>query len=136
MANIVEGTSGSADHYPDLRGSAATVLAVPQPDVATPDVAMSAAAKSEAATAEDAASKRQKKDKVTLDTIDLDSLPDGFKATIVTADDGLVLTQGVRSLEALAVKHHQAAVLYRDTLRGQAVAHGDGAASRREAACC
>ena len=118
VVGTVPGTSDAAGHYPDLRGSAAAVPAVPQPDIA-----MAAAPKSEAPTVEDIAGKRQKKEVATLETVDLEPLPDGFKSTIVTADGGLLLTQTVRSVEAIAVKHHAAAVLFRDTLRAQVRAH-------------
>jgi hypothetical protein len=122
MPDVVEAVPGVADaasHYPDLRGSAAAVPAVPQPDIA-----MSAGPpKSEAPTAEDIAGKRQKKEIATLENVDPEPLPDDFKANIVTADDGLSLTQTVRSVEAIAVKHHAAVVLFRDTLRAQERAH-------------
>jgi len=70
----------------------------------------------------DADKKRQKKDEVTLQSIDLSALPDGFKRSIVSAEDGLVLTQDVRAVEALVVKHHKAVLLYKDLLSQQSAA--------------
>jgi len=67
-----------------------------------------------------AVGKRQKKEESTLDTVDLDPLPDGFKDRVTVSDEGLALTQGVRSIEALVSKHHTALVLYRRLLREQA----------------
>ena len=112
------GTSVGTGHYPDLRGSAASVLAVPPADV--PMSATAAAVCPEARTAEDAAGKRQKKEETNLDSLDLEVLPDGFRAGITVADGALELTQGVRSISALVSKHHQAAVLYRRTPKEQA----------------
>ena len=92
MANITNpvepptGMPAAADHYPDLRGSAATVLAVPQADV---PMSATAAEGSEARTAKDTAGKRQKKEEATLDTVDLDVLPEGFRDGITVADGPL-----------------------------------------------
>ena len=51
-----------------------------------------------------------------MQTLDIAALPDGFKAGVTGAADGLALTQDVRSVEALVIKHHQAVILYRDLL--------------------
>ena len=83
---------------------------------------MSAAARSEVSITEDVAGKRQKKEEVDLDTLDLSPLPDGFKSSITAAEDSLVITQDMRSIEALAVKHHQAVLLFRSKLRDQGTA--------------
>ena len=119
MTSIVEpatGTPVATAEYPNLRGSAASVLAVPQADVP-----MSATAAAEPkADAAGAVGERQKKEESTLDTVDLDPLPDGFKDRVTVSDEGLALTQGVRSIEALVSKHHTALVLYRRLLREQA----------------
>ena len=119
-ANIVEplpGTSPDASQYPDRRGSAAAVLAVPQADV---PMSATAAEGSEARTAKDTAGKRQKKETVDLKDVDLEGLPDGFKDLITVAVDGLTLTRDVRATEALLVRHHQAAVVYKRQLLEQA----------------
>jgi hypothetical protein len=73
-----------------------------------------------AAGSEDTAGKRQKKEESALITVDLDGLPDDFKVGITVADGPLALTQGVRSIEALVSKHHQAVHLYRRVLTEQA----------------
>ena len=101
--------TGPGDH-PVQRGSAAMVLAGPPTDVA-----MSAAQTAVPAPAA-TESKKQKTDEVTLQTLDIAALPDGFKAGVTCAADGLALTQDVRSVEALVIKHHQAVILYRDLL--------------------
>ena len=108
------GTSPDVEQYPDLRGSAATVLAVP-------DVSMSAQPDASTGAGETADTKRQKKEKVTINSADLGALPDGFKDAITVAVDGLTLTRDVRAVEALLVKHHQAAVVYKSQLLEQAV---------------
>jgi hypothetical protein len=69
----------------------------------------------------DAVGKRQKKEEPTLESIDLEALPDGFRGNIVAADEPLALTQGVRSVEALVYKHHQAMVFYRRVLAEHAM---------------
>ena len=66
--------------------------------------------------------KRQKKDEVTLHNVDLNALPHGFKASISSAQDSLVLTQNLHAVEAVVAKYHQAVVLYRDLLIKQAAA--------------
>jgi hypothetical protein len=119
-ANTVEpqpGTSPDVGQYPDLRGSAAAVLAVPPADVS---MSATAAAWSEARTAEDTVGKRQKKEEVNIKDVDLGALPDGFKDSTTAAVDGLTLTRDVRAVEALLVKHHQAAVVYKRQLLEQA----------------
>ena len=63
--------------------------------------------------------KRQKKDQITLATLDLTALPEGFKASVTSAADGLVVTQGVRAVEALVTKHHRAVTLYKELLEAQ-----------------
>ena len=98
---------------PVLRGSAAEVLAGPPTDVA-----MSATQAADTSSSE-TESKRQKKDEVSLATLDIAALPDGFKAGVTSAADGLAITQDVRAVEALVTKHHRAVVLYKDLLEKQ-----------------
>ena len=97
-----------AGHHPDQRGSAATVLAHPQTDASMTTANPGGAG----STGTGAEPKRQKKSEANLQGLDLTPLPEGFKAAITSPDDNLNLTQSVRALEALLMKHHQAVALY------------------------